>query len=579
MGSWQSSYRADIGLFRDLEKAEISGSNVSKGELNGYVQWRTTTRYKPNATIRKTSGSLSITQVQQGQSVNLFGFALKQNGVFTHKYAVCRAYASVITTTPGNINTGYDIKWWIYNELTQTYSQITGYPVDSFAGAMGSITLNSRQCYCCFYIAKETWWGRNQTMIYGGLYQYSNDTNYGSSEWVASLGLQGIGAIQHLSQYDEVAPEEVVFSPEFGKSGKKKGGYNPDHSRKGTFDDSSDKIVVSSKPYDSPFRTGFINCYYMNPTNLAKLSDALFPEPGIYTNDIPQMIFNLYTTLWNSKRIDYILDLLIVPVLPTYLTETHVNCGGRPLARFTSQDPSIVDYVDGNPVEDAFVDKDCGTLTIPEYWANFLDFSGTRVKLFLPYVGYVDIEPEFIIAGQLHVWYRFNVFDGSFMCFVESTSGHSELEESLIGQYAGVAAIHIPLQSQDYSNKISGLISAIGTVGVGLAGGGMSASAGLGATASLVNTVTQKPSGTHANGYNASSSYMSHRTPYLIIERQSSQFSEKYPEEVGLPLYVKAVINDCHGLTVCENPHLDTIPATVEEKERIYKYLTEGIIV
>lgn len=367
-------------------------------------------------------------------------------------------------------------------------------------------------------------------------------------------------------------------SPEFGPAAKKKGGYNEDSSGKGSFDDSSDKITVDAKPYDNPFRTGFINGYYMNPTNLAKLSDALFPEPGIFSNDIPQMIFNLYTSLWNSKRIDYILDLLIVPVLPTYLIERHVNCGGKTLARFSPEDPTVLDYINGNPIEDCFVDKDCGTLSIPEYWANFLDFSGTRVKLFLPYVGYVDIEPEFIISGELHVWYRFNVFDGSFMCFVESTSGHSELEESLIGQYAGVAAIHIPLQSQDYSNKISGLISAIGTVGVGLAGGGMSASAGIGAAASLVNTLSQKPTGTHANGYNASSSYMSHRTPYLIIERQASQFSEKYPEEVGLPLYMQMNLSDCNGLTIAKNAHLDTIPCTISGKEKISQLLAEGII-
>lgn len=364
-------------------------------------------------------------------------------------------------------------------------------------------------------------------------------------------------------------------SPEYGKKAKTKGGYNRKSSRKGTFDDSSDKIEVSTKPYMGPFRTGFINGYVVNATQLAHFAEAIFPEPGAFTNDIPKMIYDLMTTLINNKRVDYILDLLIVPVTPDSLSERTINCGGQPL--WYNDNEQQYHTVKGNPIEDCFVDFNCGSITVPEYWANFLDFSGTRVKLFLPYVGYVDIQPEYVNGGTLKVWYRFNVFDGSFMCFVESTSGHSELTESLIAQYAGVAAVHMPIQAQDYSNKISGLISSMGALAAaGLSGG---ASAGAGAASSLANTMISKPGSTSSNGYNASSSFLSHRKPYLIIERQSSQFSEKYPEERGLPLFMEMKIGDCHGLTVCDNPHLDTITATAEEKERIFKYLTDGIIV
>ena len=367
-------------------------------------------------------------------------------------------------------------------------------------------------------------------------------------------------------------------SPEFGKKAKRKGGYNPDHHRKGTFDDSSDKITVSNKPGTSPFSTGFIHGYTVNRTQLAGFSQALFPTPPSSFADIPGAIMGLITTLMNNKKPDYILDFLIVPVVPSTGSEEIISLGGSYLQY--ADDQGLVHFVHGDPIDinSCYVDHDCGSITIPEYWANFLDFSGSRFKLFLPYVGYVDVQPEYINGGNLHVWYRFNVFDGSFMCYVESTSGHSELDESLIAQYAGVAAVHIPVQARDYSNKISGLISAMGVVAAG-ATGGVSAASGMGAAASLGNTMVQKPGSTHANGYNASSSFLSHRKPYLIIERQSSQFSEKYPEEKGLPLFMESKLGDCHGLTVCDNPHLDTIPATMEEKEKIFKYLTEGVIV
>ena len=373
-------------------------------------------------------------------------------------------------------------------------------------------------------------------------------------------------------------PAGDASSPEFGKAAKKKGGYNPKHHRKGTFDDSSDKITVSTKPGTSPLSTGFIHGYTVNRSQLDGFSRALFPPQPTSFADIPSAIMGLIATIVNNKKPDYILDFLIVPVVPSTGEQEVVTVAGSYL-RY-ADDQGLVHFVHGNPinVNSCYVDHQCGSITIPEYWANFLDFSGSRFKLFLPYVGYVDIQPEYINGGNLKVWYRFNVFDGSFMCYVESTSGHSELDESLIAQYAGVAAVHIPVQARDYSNKISGLISAMGVVAAG-ATGGISAAAGMGAAASLGNTMVQKPGSTHANGYNASSSFLSHRKPYLIVERQSSQFSEKYPEERGLPLFMQAKIGQCSGLTVCDNPHLDTIPATMEEKERIYKYLTEGIIV
>jgi len=387
-----------------------------------------------------------------------------------------------------------------------------------------------------------------------------------------------------VTQFGQNEPEKTKpKSDEFGPASEPGGGYVPgggftpggETPKIPSFDNTSDKIEISDKPYMNPFRTGFINGYYVTPTQLAHFSDAIFPPPPQSGSDIPNMIWNISSMLFNNKRVDYILDFLIVPVTPGYLVNAeNITCGGQPLLW---QHDGVYHFVEGNRIEDSMVDFSCGSISIDEYWVNFLDFSGTRVKLFLPYVGYVDIQPEYVIGGTLYVDYRFNVFDGSFMAFVRSDSGYSELEESLIAQFAGVAAMHIPLQSQDYSNKISGLISAVGTVAA--AGiGGISAAGAVGAGANLGNTLIQKPGSTHANGYNASSSYLSHRKPYLIIERQWSQFSEKYPEEVGMPSNVMCRLGDLYGLVKSENAHLDVIPASVEGKEKISQLLSEGII-
>jgi len=396
-----------------------------------------------------------------------------------------------------------------------------------------------------------------------------------STSWLVTTKMDG---------KEKYNPDKTPKSPSFGPSSTPNGyGLTDPISgtpRQGTFDDTSDIIRPSDAPITSPLDAGFINAYKVDYTDLAHFSQAIFPKPISQAGSMDEEIALLVNALIENKRIDYILDLLIIPVAVNHLqVKSHISAGGRPLQWVNPDDPEGGYYVDGYKIEDGYVDFSCGSLGIEEYWANFLDYSGTKVKLFLPYVGYVDIQPEYIIHGTIGVDYRFNIFDGSFMCFVTSTSGLSELETTLIAQFAGVAAMHIPLQSNDYSNKISGLISAIGTVAAGVATGGVAAvTGGISAAASLANTLIQKPGTSHANGYNASSSFLSHRKPYLLIERQCAQFSEKRQSEVGIPLNVAGNLSECTGFTVADTAHLDTIPAIIEVKERIGQLLAQGII-
>lgn len=384
------------------------------------------------------------------------------------------------------------------------------------------------------------------------------------------------GILSANAAWQDIKYNESEMSPEFGKPASKKGGYNwRKTGRRPTFDDHSDTITVSSAPVLSPTSSGFFHQYYVTAADLVGFADAMFVDP---TNapDLLSAVGELCEVLYARNRMSSVLDLLIIPVTPSYGSSETITAGGRRLTY--SDEQGQMRSVTGCPISNPYVDFSCGSITVPEYWANFLDFSGTKFKLFLPYVGYVDIQPEFVNGGTLWVDYRFNTIDGSFMAYVHSTSTHSELTRSLVGQYAGIAALHIPLQGNDYSQKLAGLISAAGTVAIAPAGAAAGPSLAA-AAASLVNTAVAKPGTTHGNGYNASSSYLSHRKPYLIVERQIAQFSELYPHEDGLPLYVNDTIGNCKGFTRATKAHLEPIPAPAAVKARIKELLAEGIIV
>ena len=219
-----------------------------------------------------------------------------------------------------------------------------------------------------------------------------------------------------------------------------------------------------------------------------------------------------------------------------------------------------------------YVDVDCGSLNIGEYFANFLDFSNVSCNLWLPFVGFVPIDSEYWNGGTLHIVYRFNIVDGSFQAKVLATSSKSQLTESIIGQYGGVACVHYPITGLQYSNVVAGLvngsINAISSGSVGDIGG---------VATSLANMAILRPDNPMSNGYNASSSFLSHRTPYLVIKRPTPQFSMQYPKEIGLPLNVTLPLSSVSGFTVIDNPILN-IDCSEEEYNEIISLLKSGVI-
>ena len=86
-----------------------------------------------------------------------------------------------------------------------------------------------------------------------------------------------------------------------------------------------------------------------------------------------------------------------------------------------------------------------------------------------------------------------------------------------------------------------------------------------------------RPDAPMSNGYNASSSFLGQRTPYLVIKRKAPQFSQTYPNEMGLPLNVTYPLNTVHGFTVIENPVLN-IACSDEEYNEICTLLKGGVI-
>lgn len=379
--------------------------------------------------------------------------------------------------------------------------------------------------------------------------------------------------------------DKKVYSTEYGDySGS--GGYGG-----GSFDDSSDSFGLPSLPSLGVSEVGFINVYNPTKGQLQGFADELFPNfemPTPSTKEgleaIAENIANTFTVLGdfaesyvNAGLVNYVIDCHIVPVAPNTSGSASIKVGFKTFnyspAKVTS------DYV-------AF---DCGSLEIAEYYQNFLDYEGTKAKLYLPFIGFVDIKPEWFQSGKLGVTYHFNIIDGSCIAFVIATSSKSKLKNTVVATFGGNCCVHMPITGVNYSSMISGVVG--GAVGIASNASNMiktnradkgtvmsNIEGATGIASNLADAVGSKPSIEQSNGYNAGMSFMCYRRPYLLIERPVASFSQNYPKEQGLPLNVSKKLGDMNGFTTCVAPVVDNFHCLEEEKEMIKQALIEGTI-
>lgn len=346
----------------------------------------------------------------------------------------------------------------------------------------------------------------------------------------------------------------------------------------------SDSYGMDPLPTASAAALGFINMYNPSAGGLSNLGEEIFPDFEFNSivdptgNDLLDAILNgvaafvdginqipkMFEVFINSRLIDYVQDCHIVPVAPTVGAAEHIKLGFRELetqaAKITSE----------------YKVEDLGSVNLTEFYQSFIDYLPfTRAKLYLPFVGFVPLEPEYWQNGTIEVKYKFNVYDGSFTANVIATPDPnkvSKMVSTVIGQYTGTAIVHVPLTGLNYSSMVAGLIGGAGAMVSSIAGGNIAAAA----TAAL-NTAASSPQVMSSNAYTASAAFLGQRKPFIVIERSVSHFPLKYTHDVGLPSKITTNLGSASGMTTVSEVDLSGIGASSEEKAMIRSLLASGV--
>lgn len=324
----------------------------------------------------------------------------------------------------------------------------------------------------------------------------------------------------------------------------------------GTFDNPDDVIDGPSLPSLSAIASGFIRMY--NPTQ-SELTDfsAWLQDSSVFTAAFRDMF---------GKPIESVVSLAIAPFIPPRSDEKDnvVISGTRSVGIEMYQVPR------------QYTEIDCGEITPKEYWGGFLDYAPfTKTSLYLPYVGYREINVNEIMEKPLKVFYHIDIFTGASVCFVMCGG-------NVLYHYDCNVLTNVPFGATEYNNFVSGVlniaaqsatIAAAGTSGVGAA---MIPSAATNIAASAANMI--RPSFPHSGVVTANSGLLSIKTPYLILERPRQATPKDINHYTGFPSYVTSRLSDLSGYTKISDIHLENVPASDDELSEIETLLRNGVI-
>lgn len=229
----------------------------------------------------------------------------------------------------------------------------------------------------------------------------------------------------------------------------------------------------------------------------------------------------------------------------------------------------------------------CGSIVIPEWYANYLDYSPyTKASVYLPFIGIVELDSDDIVGHGINITYTIDSYNGS--CIAQITVAKQGYNNTVY-QFSGNCSVELPLAGGSQAAIKAGMISAAATGITSVIGGVASLLTGnipgaIGGIAhgvgSAVSTaVSQKSTVQHSGSFGASYGAMGIKKPYLIIRRPIQKQVVNYNEEYGFPAHKRVLIGSCSGYLRAKEVHVISPTATDEEKAMIERLLKQGVFV
>ena len=254
--------------------------------------------------------------------------------------------------------------------------------------------------------------------------------------------------------------------------------------------------------------------------------------------------------------------------------ENIISCKDIPFSLSAGEDSVIklgnVDTgVNGNKVSNNFGEITIGSLTIPAKYNNFLDLAPyTKVTIYLPYIGFKELDATLIMGKSITVKYAVDVITGG--CVAEIFCKNTRMYE-----FSGQVGIDIPITAGNRAQVEAGYISNAVSGGADLLTGDV-----IGASESMLSSAFSKYHYSSTSAPSPACVASINRTCYVIIDRPSYDNLKTFNHTRGRQCNLSKTIGNLKGYTICDkNLDLNGLRATDAEKEEIVNILSNGFFV
>lgn len=253
--------------------------------------------------------------------------------------------------------------------------------------------------------------------------------------------------------------------------------------------------------------------------------------------------------------------------------ENIVSCKSIPINQDGTNQEIILGNVstgvNGEKISNNFSKQVIGSILIDEYYHNFLDYTPyTNVILYLPYIGFKELDTTLVMNKTIQVIYTVDSITGG--CLAQVYINNVRLYE-----FTGNVGIDIPITASNRAQVEAGYIQA----GVGATASALGGNIGSAAT-SLLNSATSQYHYASTGNPNPMCVASTNRTCYVIIDRPNYQELKAFNHTRGRKCYLSKTIGSLHGFTVCDsNIDLSGINATQSELEELKEILSSGFYV
>ena len=203
---------------------------------------------------------------------------------------------------------------------------------------------------------------------------------------------------------------------------------------------------------------------------------------------------------------------------------------------------------------DGFLDIECGSITIPEYYGNYADFEPfSNYKIYLPKIGFVNLPTDEIINNTITITYRIELSTGEGICIIEiyNTRDHFKYIYNILPCQC---VSTLPLTASDNTQRITSTINMVQGIAGGILHGNPTSIAESSINGALNVALSKNPTEIYGKVGNMGA-LMSNKRPFVVGTCTNIVVPNEYGKNNGYLTYKTFQINSLSGYCKALNYH------------------------